>query len=193
MDKKVFLIISLILGALFIFINISYGQSSYKESRVRYILADISLGGPLTYYKNHSNDPNAVEAVKRWDRGIRVTNINQFDRKFIIGKGTEIVYKGTTRKIKGMDVRLTKDVGYKESRVRYILADISLGGPLIYYKNHSNDPNAVEAVKRWDNGVRVTNTNRFERKFILGKGPEIVYIGTTRKINGMDGRLTTDK
>ena len=80
---------------------------------------------------------------------------------------------------------------YGEARVRYIMADISLGGPISYYRSYPNDDNAVEALRRWDDGVRVTNRSRFERHVEDG-GPGIVYARTRTVIDGMDVRLTTD-
>jgi hypothetical protein len=88
-----------------------------------------------------------------------------------------------------MDVKLSSD--WNEARVRYIMADISLGGPISYYRGFPGDPNAVEALRRWDNGVRVTNKNRFERHVEDG-GPGITYKGTLDVIDGMDVKLNTD-
>ena len=81
--------------------------------------------------------------------------------------------------------------GYEEWRVRYILADISLGGPLSYYKGYPNNKNAVESVKRWESGVRPTNSDKFERRLVNGS-TTITYKGTDNMINGMDVKLTTD-
>jgi hypothetical protein len=69
-------------------------------------MADMSLGGPVSYYRGHTWDPNAVEAVRRWDSGIRVTNLEKFERK-IVGGTWKITYKGTNNVINGMDVMLT--------------------------------------------------------------------------------------
>ena len=79
-----------------------YGQS---EERVRYILADITCGGPVAYYRQHLDDKNAREAVNRWENGVRVTNPNSFERKIVNGSWT-ITYKGTNRAIDGMDVKI---------------------------------------------------------------------------------------
>ncbi len=79
----------------------------YDEARIRYIMADMSLGGPVSYYRGYPEDLNAVEAVRRWSNGVRVTNANQFQRRIVEGKSWQIVYKGTKRTIDGMDVILT--------------------------------------------------------------------------------------
>ncbi len=82
-------------------------EAHYDEYRVRYILADITTGGPVSYYAGYPNDPSAVEAVRRWKSGVRVKNAERFDRKIIPGKGWTIVYRGSQRPIEGMDVSLT--------------------------------------------------------------------------------------
>jgi hypothetical protein len=43
------------------------------------------------------------------------------------------------------------------------------------------------------NGVRVTNADRFERKFVPRIGWKIVYKGTFSIIDPMEVRLTTDQ
>lgn len=82
--------------------------ANLDETRIRYILVDIQLSGLDNYYRNFLNDQNAVEAFLRWDSGIRVSNIKQFERKLINGQWV-IVYKGTETVINGADVILTSD------------------------------------------------------------------------------------
>lgn len=77
------------------------------EARIRYIMADIQLSGLDSYYRNFPDDPEAAEAVRRWDQGIRVVNIDQFERK-IVNETWQIVYVGTETTINGMDVILTE-------------------------------------------------------------------------------------
>ena len=83
-------------------------KKEYDEARVRKIMADMTLGGPVSYYRDHPDDPNSVEAVKRWDAGVRVTNADLFERKKVDGTW-RITYKGTDTAINGMDVILTTD------------------------------------------------------------------------------------
>ncbi len=162
-----------------------------NEARVRYIMADITGGGPLSYYLAYMDEPDVYEAVQRWQSGVRVRNGQSFDRRIVNGSWT-IVYSGTSRRINGMDVRLTTDADFDEARVRYIMADIAVGGPLSYYTGFPNDPNASEAVRRWLlAGVRVVNAENFKRRMVNGSWT-IVYIGTTSMISGDDVRLTSD-
>ncbi len=162
--------------------------TAQDEERIRYILADLSCGGPLSYYQQHTDNKNVAEAVKRWINGVRVVNVSSFERKIVEGSW-KITYRGTNRDINGMDVKLNSEVQFNEERVRYILADISCGGPLSYYQERCDNENVAEAVKRWVNGVRVSNSRSFERKIVNGTW-KITYQGTDREINGMDVRLT---
>ena len=183
--KIAFLLVVVILGAALP--RQARAGSRFDELRVRTILADISHGGPVAYYAAHPEDPNAVQAVRRWRTGIRVVNADRFERRIVDGTWA-IVYAGTRRRIDPRDVRLTTD----EARVRTILVDITHGGPVAYYEAHPNDPPAVEAVRRWKGGVRVANASRFERRIVNGQWA-LVYAGTTRRIDPADIRLTTDQ
>jgi hypothetical protein len=150
-----------------VFVATTVTAAGYDEARVRYIMADITTGGPLGYYRGHPNDAHAVEAVSRWDQGVRVVNGTAFERIILEEKGWTIVYAGTLRAIDGMDVVLTTDrverarPKYDEARVRYIMADITTGGALGYYEGFPDDAHAVEAVRRWKAGVRVRNQGSF--------------------------------
>ncbi len=161
-------------------------NETYNEATVRYILLDISLGAPVSFYRSFTDDPNSVEAVRRWDNGVRVQNASSFERKDLGGDlGWTIVYKNTTERVSGMEAWLSNMV-YNESTVRYILLDISLGAPVSFYRSFTDDPNSVEAVKRWDNGIRVQNASSFERKDLGGnRGWTIVYKNTTQRVSGM--------
>ena len=156
----------------------------YNESTVRYIMLDISLGGPISFYRN-ANDANSIEAVARWDKGIRIQNYSSFERKDLGGDlGWTVVYKNTTQRVPGMIAWLSNEA-YNESTVRYIMLDISLGGPISFYRN-ANDANSIEAVARWEKGIRIQNYSSFERKDLGGDlGWTIVYKNTTQRVPGM--------
>ncbi len=172
-------------------------QPANEEARIRYILADIQLSNLVSYYRGFPDDVFAVEAVRRWDQGIRVTNINAFSRIQINGKWT-VVYTNTSTAINGLDVQLSQpapqptrtptEANTGEARIRYILADIQLSGLVSYYRGFPNDSLAVEAVRRWDQGVRVTNISAFSRKQVNGSWA-VVYAGTNNIINGMAVQL----
>jgi len=80
-----------------------------SEKIIRYILADSQLGNRIDDYRNATDQPNAAEAVCRWDKGVRVQNIDKFERKVVGSQGWNVVYAGTDTIIDGMDVTLTSD------------------------------------------------------------------------------------
>ena len=90
------------------FVLLSFTPLSTNESHVRYILADIQLGKVANKYRANITDQETVEALRRWDAGIRVVNIKKFERRLVIKKW-QIVYTGTENSINGMDVSLTSD------------------------------------------------------------------------------------
>jgi hypothetical protein len=161
----------------------------FNEDRVRVILLAISLGTPISYYRGFPNEPHAVEAVRRWDAGVRVLNYENAEIKDI-GDGLYVYFKNTNQRIHGMYAFLTNET-YNEDRVRYMLLDLSLGGPIDYYRNFPDDPNAVEAVKRWEAGVRVLNSDNTERKDI-GEGIYIYFKNTAQRVYGMYAFLGGD-
>ena len=87
---------------------LSFTPQSTDESRVRYILADMQLINTDDPYRAKINDEETAESLRRWDAGIRVTNINQFERKMVNAQW-QIVYVGSGEPIKGTDIKLTSD------------------------------------------------------------------------------------
>jgi hypothetical protein len=59
------------------------------------------------YCPEHTNEPDVAEACSRWDSGVRVANLHQFDRKIVEPAGWQVVYFGTDTPINGWDVVLT--------------------------------------------------------------------------------------
>ena len=78
------------------------------EAQVRYIIADIQLGNVDGYYRGFLDQPAVADAISRWDAGIRVQNITDFERIINGDAGWQVVYIGTTMLINGMDVILTE-------------------------------------------------------------------------------------
>jgi hypothetical protein len=79
------------------------------EARVRYILADAQLGDVIDYYRQFADDPAVFDALDRWDWGVRVVNLGDFERIINGDAGWQVVYTGTNTLIDGMDVILTTD------------------------------------------------------------------------------------
>ncbi len=135
----------LILGMFFI-LGAANQVQAYNEARVRYILVDISLGGSIAYYRDFPENPNAVEALRRWESGVRVTNLNQFERGVEDG-GPGIVYAGTCDVIDGMDVDLNTDYTnyYQAPRMQYVFPEFNFFGVFHNYRGH----HANVAQRHW--------------------------------------------
>ena len=57
-----------------------------------------------------------------------------------------------------------QSVIWREPQVRYLLADMTLGGNTKLYRDYATaerDPDSREAIRLWDAGARVVNTNGF--------------------------------
>lgn len=156
MKHKNVITIILMLGIFFL-IGAANQAQAYNEARVRYILADISLGGSIAYYRDFPNNPNAREALQRWERGVRVLNIDQFDRCDEVG-GAGIVYAGTCDVIDGMDVDLTSDhpAYYRAPHVRIVMPDFNFFG---IFHNHHRRIHSNEQPRRWGNDNNNHNNN----------------------------------
>ena len=62
-----------------------------------------------------------------------------------------------------------QSVVYREPQVRYLLTDMTLSGRSELcekYAVEEMDPDSHEAIRLWRAGVRVINTNEFERRWI---------------------------
>lgn len=185
------------------------GGLNNEEARIRYILADIQLGDVAGYYRQYLDQPAVAEAIRRWDAGVRVANIAQFERKVVAQAGWKVVYIGSDSTVLGSDILLTTDQAPEpqptaqaaieptsadscssgETRINYILADIQLGGVDAYYRQITDDPSVVEAVRRWDSGVRLADPGAFERKIVGDQGWQIVYAGTEQRVDCNDIQL----
>ena len=94
-----------------------------------------------------------------------------------------------------------QNVIWREPQVRYLLADMTLGGNTQLYRDYATterDPDSREAIRLWDAGARVVNTNEFERKWVTnqfgkdGRVMRVVFRGTERTILGTEVLLTSD-
>lgn len=126
---------------------------------------------------------------------IQIRNINTFEVKTLPGMGKTIVYKNTFNPVKSYDIELMNDPVWSEAQVRYIMIDLALGAPISFYEKcvKGNDPIAIEPMRRWNNGIRVVNAEKFKRCLVPELGWKIVYKGTNTPIDPMHVALTTDK
>ena len=85
-----------------------------QENEVYLRILDAQLGGVIDFYRQF-DDPESLEAVRLWDEGVRVVNIEDFERKIVPGKGWLVVYKGTNDRVRGEEVVLNTQ--FPESEV----------------------------------------------------------------------------
>jgi len=81
---------------------------SSGEADIRLKMADIQLGNVLGFYEQFS-DSLSREAVRRWKEGVRVSNIDEFERKVVPNRGWLVTRKGEWEQADGMSIRLTSD------------------------------------------------------------------------------------
>ena len=84
----------------------------YPEVNARYFLADIYLGGSRDFYHRvaeSAHEMGCQEAVARYDAGVKITNLDQLERKQVDGK-TLITPKGSNERISGSQVKLSTDL-----------------------------------------------------------------------------------
>jgi hypothetical protein len=158
------------------------------SARVRLVVLALTLGRPAAEAAI-AGDAVAAEALRRWGAGDRAVNVDQFE-----AAGGRPVYRGTRAAADGSRVVLESDAPYSERNVRYFLADIALGGSVEFYRGTAeaaHEVSCLEAVRRADEGYRVTNLDEFERKTVGGK-VVIVRKGTDARISGRDVRLSSD-
>ncbi len=86
---------------------------AYPEVNVRYFLADMYLGGSRDFYHRTAESAHEMgcqEAVARYDACVKITNLDQFERKKVDGK-VLITRKGSNERISGSLVKLSTDLG----------------------------------------------------------------------------------
>ena len=164
----------------------------YKEPHVRYLIADMTLGGSPDYYKQHAHDSVPATALKEWEAGARLMETNRFERRRIqtpYGESMRVLFKGTERTVTGADLLLTSDLTFEQAPMRLVLADLTLGRPVAFYEAKKKDANVAEALKRWGYGARAVNTNLFTSR---GAKRELVYVANGRPLDGALVRLNSD-
>jgi len=142
----------------------------WREPQVRYLLADMSLGGNVGMYRDYSKgaDPDSREAIRLWDEGARVVNTNEIERRWVTnrfgkdGRVMRIVQRGSDRTVTGDELRLSNDGAYLQAPMRLVLLDLTLGCPASSYQGRTkSDPAVAEALRRWTGGCRAVNSRWF--------------------------------
>jgi hypothetical protein len=172
----------------------------WREPQVRYLLADMTLGGNTKLYRDYATterDPDSREAIRLWDASVRVVNTNEFERKWVPsqfakdGHMMRIVYRGSDRTITGNEVLLTSDLAFQNSAMRLALLKFSLDNPPANVDRQERDVSIEEAIRRWKSGARVVNTNWFEMRG-AGRDRRAYYKDTDRPVEGIHIRLNCD-
>lgn len=172
----------------------------WREPQVRYLLADLALGGNPALYRDYAErekDPDSREAIRRWDSGVKVLNLRDFERRWLThqlgkeGRVMRVVQRGSNRTITGNEVLLNSDQELDQAVLREAMGVLSLGGPQKgFAKRASREPGVAEALRRFDRGDRAMNTNQFE---LSSTGtPHLVYRGGLKRFDPYHVRLLSD-
>jgi hypothetical protein len=169
-------------------------DGEFQQAPMRLVLLDLTLGAALQSYVTKKSDRATAEALRRWKEGCRVTNASQFTAKQTEG-GRTLVVQASGLPADGARVLLNSDVAYPETNVRYFMADIALGGSIEFYRRaaeRDHEMGCLEAVRRTEEGYKITNLDEFERKRVDGK-TLITRKGSIERISGMAVELSSDR
>jgi hypothetical protein len=169
-------------------------DGDYDGRRVRAILLDLSLGADTKAYQTRlSLDKDVFESWRRWQAGARVINTHLFKRDDSEAP-LQFRYRATGKPADVSQAVLNSDLPYPETNVRYFMADIALGGSIEFYRTaaeQAHEMSCLEAVRRTENGYKITNLDQFERKKTSGQ-TLVTRKGTGQRISGMDIKLSSD-
>jgi hypothetical protein len=169
-------------------------DGAFSQAALRLALLDLTLGtSPDQYDTNTRPDPAVTEALRRFKQGCRVSNAHLFERKSN-GALTAFQFKGSRQPAEASMIKLNSDLPYPETNVRYFMADIALGGSIEFYRGvaeSAHEMGCLEAVRRTEEGYRITNLGQFERKKVDGK-TLITRKGSNTRISGMEVELSSD-
>ena len=167
-------------------------DGSFPQGTMRLALLDLTLGTDAKAYETRGKREAAIaEALRRFNGGCRVSNAHLFERR---GKEA-FVFRGSGKPVDSVLIRLNSDVPHPEVNVRYFMADIALGGSLEFYRKaaeSAHEMGCLEAVRRTEEGFRITNLDQFERKKVAGK-ILITLKGSDELIGGMLVKLSGDR
>jgi hypothetical protein len=166
---------------------------AFRQASLRIALAELTLGRPPATLESARGDTNVAEALRRWAAGVRVVNAGQME---VRGQGAErrLFFQDSGYAFDPAWIRLNTDVPYPETNVRYFMADIALGGSLEFYRaaaERDHELGCREAVRRTEEGYRITNLAEFERQRVDGR-VLITRQGSDVRISGLQVRLSSD-
>lgn len=183
-----------------------YAQSAdwqevvFREPQVRYLLADMTGGGNVEMYRKYATeerDPDSREAIRLWDEGVRVVNMEDFERRWITnslakdGRAFRVVVRGTSRTINGDEIFLSSDGAFEQAAMRLALLSMTLSGETTAYEYRKSDPAVAEALRRWKLGDRVSNVHLFETSS-QGDSRRLRIRGSQHEIDGALVKLISE-
>ena len=180
--------------------SVDWQSVIWREPQVRYLLTDMTLGGDTGLYRDYATkerDPDSREAIRLWDAGVRVVNAKAFERKWVAnphgkdGRVMRVVERGSNRTIRGDEVLLTSDTQFEQGKIRTLLALWTLGVDVAHDDKNRSDPNNVEALRRWDEGARVSNGDWFEL-IHSASDSRLVFRGGKHAVDPVHIRLNSD-
>ena len=170
----------------------------WREPQVRYLLADMTGSGKTDLYRKYAaeeHDPDSREAIRLWDAGVRVVNMADFERKWVTnrfgqgGRVFRVVLRGTDRTIAGNEVLLSSDCSFHQGPMRLALLDLTLGtGTKAYEARAGHEAAIAEALRRFNDGCRVSNAYLFDRHGNSG----LVFRGSSNPVDPALIRLNSD-
>ena len=177
-------------------------DGSFQQGSMRLVLLDLTLGARPTAFEHQAEQDAAVaEALRRFNDGCRVSNAHLFQRAGRVDSSTgassashTLFFKGSGKPADPAFILLNSDLPYPETNVRYFMADIALGGSIEFYRTaaeRAHEMGCLEAVRRTEDGFKITNLDQFERKKVEGM-TLITRKGSNNRISGMDVKLSSD-
>lgn len=173
----------------------------FREPQVRYLLADMTGGGNVNMYRTYATeerDPDSREAIRRWDAGVRVVNMADFQRGWITnalakdGRAFRVTVRGTSRTILGDEVMLSNDGAFPQAEMRLALLDLTLNGGTSADADRQSRPAVAEALRRWALGDRASNAPLFAT---AGEGltRKLSLRGSDQPVDGALVKLISDR
>ena len=165
-------------------------DGAIAQAPMRLTLLDLTVGAaPAGLAEQAKANPAVAEALRRFAAGCRVANGHLFERA-----GERLVFKATGRDADSSLIRLNSDVPWPEVNVRYFMADMALGGAIEFYRKAAQSAHEMgcwEAVRRTEEGYRITNLEEFERKQVKGQ-TLVTRKGSDERISGTWVKLSSD-
>jgi hypothetical protein len=132
---------------------------------------------------NHSDPHGSIETSEWYVCGYGLVRSTR--------SWTDIYQSGSSLRQSEQELLSFTPITTNEARVRYILLDIELADVEDDYRANIINEETAEALRRWSGGIRVINSDKFERIAIDDRWA-LVYAGTETPIDGKEVILNSD-